>query len=304
MSEPTSARHVGVLGLGAMGSAMAARLIATQAPVVGYDPDTVAMTRLVARGGRGATTPAECSDGCAVLVVMVRDAVQADATLFGPSGAVQALADGSTVWLASTVPPAYAAQLERRLRERGIHCLDGPVSGGVAGAEAGRLTVICAGSVQAQTAVQPLLPPLAQTVFTVGDQAGAASSAKMINQMLTATHIAVTAEALTLAMSAGLDPTLLHRIVCASAGTSRMFETRAPRMLSGEFATGPALDIFRKDLGIALDEARRLGCPSPISGVVARLFDFAAEREGGDRPDTVLIHAYAKLAALPPEELP
>jgi len=301
MSGPTCARSVGVLGLGAMGSAMAARLIATQEPVAGYDPDTEAVTRLVARGGQGMATPAACSDGCSVLIVMVRDAAQADDALFGPCGAVQALAGGSTVWLASTVPPAYAAELETRLRERGIHCLDGPVSGGVAGAEAGTLTVICAGSVQARMAVEPLFPALAKTVFTVGERAGAASSAKMINQMLTATHIALTAEALTLAMSAGLEPNLLYRIVCASAGTSRMFEARAPRMLSGDFATGPALAIFRKDLGIALGEAGRLGCPTPLSGLAARLFDFAAEQEGPDCPDTVLIRAYAKLAALSPD---
>jgi len=302
MSGPTGGRRVGVLGLGAMGSAMAGRLIAAQGLVVGYDPDTEAVTRLVARGGQAAATPAACSDGCFVLIVMVRDAAQADEALFGSSGAVRALAGGSTVWLASTVPPAYAAELEGRLRERGIHCLDGPVSGGVAGAEAGTLTVICAGSVQARTAVEPLLPALAQTVFTVGEQAGAASSAKMINQMLTATHVALTAEALTLAMSAGLEPSLLYRIVCASAGNSRMFEARAPRMFGSDIATGPALAIFRKDLGIALDEARRLGCPMPISGKAARLFDFAAEHEGADCPDTVLIRAYAKLAALPPEE--
>ena len=297
MSGAAGAGRVGLLGLGAMGGVMAARLIAAQRAVVGYDPNPAAVDRLVARGGRWAASPAACAQGCAVLIVMVRDAAQVDDALFGPSGAVSALTPGSTVWLASTVPPACATQLEAQLLEHGLLCLDGPVSGGIAGAAAGTLTVICSGSRSARAAVQPLLPILAQSTFVVGERAGAASRAKMINQMLTATHIAATAEALTLARSAGLDADLVYRIICASAGTSRAFEVRAPQMLAGDFATGPALDVFRKDLAIVLDEAKRLRSPTPIAGVAARVFDFAAEREGGECPDAVLIRTYARAAA-------
>jgi putative dehydrogenase len=289
-----SAMRVGILGLGAMGGAMATRLLSAGHDVRAYDPDQGATARLVRLGAERAETPSQAAAGCEVLLVIVRDAAQAEAALFGPDGAAAGMCGGGTVWLASTVPPAFAEEAANLLLTSGIHLLDGPVSGGAAGAAAGELAAILAGDETAMAAVRPLLPVIARHVFEVSCRTGDASRAKMVNQLLTATHIVATAEALTLGMASGLDPDLLYRIICASSGTSKMFETKAPIMLRGDRTSGPRLAIFEKDLQIALEEAASLACAVPLARVVFRIVASALASEGGASTDSSVIQAYQR----------
>jgi L-threonate 2-dehydrogenase len=286
--------RVGILGLGAMGSAMAARLLSAGHEIRAYDPDEAATAGLVRLGAERVGTPFEAATGCAVLLVIVRDAAQAEATLFGPDGAAAGLSGGAAVWLASTVPPAFAEEAAKRLLTSAIPLLDGPVSGGAAGAAAGELAAILAGDETAMAAVRPLLPVIARHIFEVSRRAGDASRAKMVNQLLTATHIVATAEALTLGMASGLDPALLYRIICASSGTSKMFESKAPIMLNGDMTSGPRLAIFEKDLQIVLEEAASLGCAIPVARMVSRVVASALASEGGGMTDSGVIQAYQR----------
>ncbi|WP_158801414.1 MULTISPECIES: NAD(P)-dependent oxidoreductase [unclassified Acidisoma] len=294
MTAGVLAMRVGILGLGAMGSAMAARLLSAGHEVRAYDPDEAAMAGLVRLGAERAATPFQAATDCEVLLVIVRDATQAEAALFGPDGAAAGIPGGATVWLASTVPPAFAEETANRLLASATHLLDGPVSGGAAGAAAGELAAIIAGDEAAMAAVRPLLPVIARHIFEVSGRAGDASRAKMVNQLLTATHIVATAEALTLGMTSGLDPALLYRIICASSGTSRMFETKAPIMLSGDATSGPRLAIFEKDLQIILAEAASLACAIPLARAVSRVVASALASEGGGITDSSVIQAYRR----------
>jgi putative dehydrogenase len=286
--------RVGILGLGAMGSAMAARLLSAGHEVRAYDPDEAATAAFERPGAERAETPFEAATGCEVLLVIVRDAAQAEAAIFGPDGAAGGMSGGTTVWLASTVPPAFAEETAKRLLTSDIHLLDGPVSGGAVGAAAGELAAILAGDETAMAAVQPLLPVIARHVFEVSGRAGDASRAKMVNQLLTATHIVATAEALTLGMASGLDPELLYRIICASSGTSRMFESKAPIMLNGDMTSGPRLAIFEKDLQIVIEEAASLGCAIPLARMVSRVVASALVSEGEGITDSSVIQAYRR----------
>lgn len=282
---------VGFIGLGTMGCAMAAQLVQRGHRVSGNDVNAQAVARLVHRGGELADTPADAARHADVLVVMVHDAAQAEHVLFGPDGAAASMRRGSVVWLASTVMPAFARGLAPRLSERGLLLVDGPVSGGMTGAESGRLTIIASGSTEALEACAAVMDACASRVFRVGN-VGAGSTVKMINQLLVAAHVALTAEALALGAAAGVSRTQLIEVITHSAGSSKMFEKRAPRIAAGDHAPHTTVNTLLKDLRIALDTARDLGMAVPIAATAQSVFMKAASAGHGAHSDTTIVHVY------------
>lgn len=270
---------------------MAHRLIEAGHDVAGCDIDAQAMERLAARGGRRGKTPADAAAGAAIVVVMVHDAAQVESVLFGPDGVACACRPGAVVWLASTVTPSFARSLVPRLAQHELLFVDGPVSGGATGAEAGALTVIAGGDSVALEASRSAMEACASQVFRVGD-AGAGSTVKMINQVLVAAHIALTAEAVSLAVAAGVQPQQLINVITHSAGNSKMFEKRAPRIAVGDHTPHSTLDTFLKDLGIALESAREFGSAMPMAGAAHGVFAAAAADGHGRDSDTLVVRAY------------
>jgi putative dehydrogenase len=286
-SEPEAtltrrALRIGFIGLGAMGGPIARHLCAAGHRITGFDINPVALRRLEEAGGTAACSAAEAAEaaeaagGAAILFVLVVNDKQAEIVLFGEGGAVAALPAGATVILSSTLPPDQAAALAARLDEIGLLMLDAPLSGGVTGAEAGTLTVIASGPDAAYAAAEPALRAFSSKLYRVGKRAGQGSTVKLVNQLLTATHIALTAEALALGARAGVDPSLLCEVVAHSAGRSFLFEKRAPLMIAGDHTPQSRVDIFLKDLSIALDAARGLNAPVPIAAAAHQVFTMAA----------------------------
>lgn len=288
---PPAARRVGVIGLGIMGGAMAARLLQAGHPVSGTDLDAAARERFAALGGTLADTPAEAARGAELLLLMVHNAQQVDRVLEGADGALSALDAGAVVWLGSTVAPAYAQALAERLAARGLALIDGPVSGGASGAEAGELVAICGATPQALALADFALRACTRQVYRVGPP-GAGATVKMINQLLVAAHSALTAEAMALASRAGVDAAQLIEVVSHSAGQSRIFDKRAPRIAAGDHAVQVAIDTLRKDLGIAIDTAQGLGLEPAIARSVLGVLDAAAQGGRGGDSDTTLIRHY------------
>lgn len=293
MPAADAPRRVAVIGLGIMGGAMAARLLRAGHQVSGADLDAGARARLAALGGRIANTPAEAARGAELLLLMVHNAQQVDRVLDGADGALSSLVEGAVVWLGSTVAPAYARALAVRLAERGLLLIDGPVSGGATGAEAGELIAICGATPQALAQADFALRACTQQTYRVGPP-GAGSTVKMINQLLVAAHSALTAEAMALASRAGVDSAQLIEVISHSAGQSRIFDKRAPRMATGDHAVHVAIDTLRKDLGIAIDTALGLGLQPSLARAVLGVFDAAAEGGHGGDSDTTLIGHYLR----------
>ncbi len=247
-------QKIGFAGLGAMGLPMAVNLLKSGFSVCGYDIRTEAIEAFRAAGGKGAATASEAAAQADLFIVMVATSEQVDAVLFGETGAISSLPAGTTVILNSTVSPVYARLLEKRLSESRHLLLDAPVSGGTDGAKEGSLTVMTAGSSSAYQAAVPALRAIASKVYHLGKESGIGSTVKMINQLLVGVHSAVTAEAMALGVRAGIDPQVLYEVISNSAGTSFVFNKRAPQMIKGDFTTTAALDIFVKDLGIVLKQ--------------------------------------------------
>lgn len=296
-------RRIGFIGLGAMGGPIARHLCEAGHRVAGFDLNHAALERLAQAGGTAASGAAEAARGADLLFVMVVNGAQAEAVLFGQDTAAAALPRGATVILSSTLPPDHAAAIASRLEEMGLFMLDAPVSGGVTGAEAGTLTVIASGPDAAFDAAAAVIRGYCGQLYRVGSRAGQGSTVKLVNQLLTATHIALTAEALALGARAGVDPSLLYEVVAHSAGRSFQFEKRAPRMIAGDHEPQSRVDIFLKDLSIALDAARGLNAPVPIAAAAHQVFTMAAGAGLGPRSDTEVLRVYESFGALDIAEL-
>jgi L-threonate 2-dehydrogenase len=287
-----SGETVGFIGLGAMGMGMAKRLVAAGFDVAGTDVRGEAVAALATAGGRGAASPAEAASGAAVLFVMVVNAAQAEAVLFGENGAVGALPRGSAVVLNSTVPASAAAALADRLAETGYPMLDAPVSGGTVGAEGGTLTVMASGPDDAFAKAGPALDAVAKKVYRLGDKPGIGSTVKTVNQLLAGVHIAAAAEAMALGIRAGMAPKDIYEVITHSAGNSWMFENRMAHVLAGDYTPLSAVDIFVKDLGIVLDTARGSRFPLPLASTAHQMFMQASSSGHGGEDDAAVIKIF------------
>ncbi len=285
---------VGFVGLGAMGLPMAETLVKRGFTVKGYDMRAAAMDALAAAGGGRAQSAADAARGADVLVIMVVNAAQAESILF-EAGALDALPTDGIVILMATCPPGAVAAIAGKVTDAGRRFVDAPVSGGVAGARAGTLTIMAASSAAVFAAARPILDAFGDKVFHVGERHGQGAMVKTLNQLLCGVHIAAAAEAFSLAGKAGIDPVLLLRILGGSAASSRMLKDRGPRMLEDAPPVMSAVDIFVKDLSIVLDAGRGTRAALPLAAAAHQMFLAASGLGHGDEDDSQVLKAYRAL---------
>ncbi|CAM1501229.1 Fc.00g103910.m01.CDS01 [Cosmosporella sp. VM-42] len=285
---------IGMIGLGAMGQGMAASLLRAGYEVHGYDVYPPAVEKFLSSGGRatGAKSPVDAVKGAEV-----------EDILFGVGNAIEAISDGTTVILSSTVPPAFIKDLERRLSglERGINLIDAPVSGGVVRAANGSLTMMCSGKESGLSQVGGplmLMAGVPSNLHRIQGGVGAASSVKVINQLLAGVHIAAAAEAMAFASRLGLDPKSIFEILKNAIAWIWMFENRVPQMVNGDWTAHSALSIFVKDLGIVLDEAKRLMSFAPISAAAHTLYLSGAAHGLSKDSDAAVVRVWDMVAGI------
>jgi 3-hydroxyisobutyrate dehydrogenase len=291
-------KKVAVIGLGSMGWGAAASLIRAGFETRGVDLRDDVLQRFTAMNGVACTSPAQAADGADVILIFVVDADQTNTVLFGENGALETAPTGAVIVSCATVAPSFAEYLGRRLEERRRLSLDAPVSGGAAKALEGAMTIMASGSDAAFERASPALDAIAAKVYRLGDQPGAGSRIKMINQLLAGVHIATACEAVSFAIKSGIDPNTLYEVICASAGSSWMFQNRVPHILDGDYSPRSAVDIFVKDLGIVLEEGDAAGFPLPITKIAAELFNQASAVGLGREDDAAVAKVYAKQAGI------
>ena len=283
---------VGVIGLGSMGLGVARSLCRAGFPVRGYDVRQEPGAVLEAAGGTLAATPAQVGRQCGIVIVLVVNAEQLRAVLFGAEGAATTMAKGSVVIASSTIPPEESEEIAAELKTRGLLMLDAPVSGGQARANDGGLTIMASGEPAAFAACEAVFAAIAQKVYRLGDRPGMGSKIKMVNQLLAGVHIAAAAEAMALGIKAGVDPAVLYEVISNSAGSSWMFQNRVPHILAGDYTPLSAVSIFVKDLGIVLGTGRDLTFPLPITAAAHQLFLAAAAAGHGGEDDSAVIKTF------------
>ena len=291
----------GFIGLGSMGGGAAASALRAGLDVTGVDPSEAARA---AFGNRAVARGADLDAGQAAVVVLTVNAAQARAALFGPDGAAQRLAPGGLVVCSATMAPAEARALAAEAGAQGLLYLDAPVSGGAVAAREGRMTVMASGSDAAFAAAAPVLDAIAGKVWRLGDAPGQGAAMKVVHQLLAGVHIAAAAEAMALALKAGLDPHTAYGVVTSAAGNSWMFENRMAHVLAGDDTPLSAGDIFVKDLGLVEAMAREAAMPVPLAAQALQLFVAQRALGHGGRDDAFVLRVWQALTgiALPGEE--
>lgn len=283
---------VGLIGLGAMGAGIAATLRRNGHALRVCDARPGVAAAFAADGGTACANSAEVAQGSDVVVSVVVNAQQTEAVLFGENGAAAAMAPGSVFVMCSTVDPNWSVALEARLAALGLLYIDGPISGGAAKAAGGQMTMMTAGTPAAYAKAGGVLEAMAGKVYRLGDQAGAGSKVKIINQLLAGVHIAAAAEAMALGLREGVDAAALYEVITHSAGNSWMFENRMAHVLAGDYTPLSAVDIFVKDLGLVLDTARASKFPLPLAATAHQMFMQASTAGHAAEDDSAVIKIF------------
>jgi 3-hydroxyisobutyrate dehydrogenase-like beta-hydroxyacid dehydrogenase len=289
--EASPSVRVAFIGLGTMGGPMAAHLLRAGHHVTVYNRTAARVQAWLAEHGGSAqaaacaaATPAEAAQGAAVVFTCVGNDDDLRQVVSGPQGVFQTLQRGGIVVDHTTTSAAVARELSAGAHERGLRFMDAPVSGGNLGAINGVLTVMCGGDAQAFAQAQPLVMAYARAVTHLGDS-GAGQLAKMVNQICVGGVLQGLAEALAFGGKAGLDMARVLEVISQGAASSWQMVNRGPTMVRDEFDFGFAVDWMRKDLGLVLDEARRLGARVPATALIDQFYaDLQAM--GGGRQDT------------------
>lgn len=277
--------NIGFLGLGVMGAPMARHLAAAGNSLTVYNRTAAkAADWVAAHGGSRAATPAEAATGADVVITCVGADADLEAVTLGPDGCFAAMAPGALFIDHTTVSAAIARRLAAEGEARGLLVVDAPVSGGQAGAENGKLTIMVGGSGGAFAAAEPVMTAYALRIGHMGP-AGSGQLTKMVNQLCIAGVLQGLSEGLALGMKAGLDMDAVVDVISKGAAQSWQMDNRARTMTRGQFDFGFAVDWMRKDLGLALDEARRLGVPLPLGALVDQFYA-DVQACGGARNDT------------------
>lgn len=288
---------IAVVGLGSMGYGIASSLLRAGHETYGFDINEASMQRFQEEGGSSGKLSDIASDLDALVVVVLNDK-QTESVLFDGDVPVSAMKKGSVVMACATVPPDFARSMEERCNAHEVHYLDAPISGGSVKAANGQLSIMASGKPEAFLAAQALLDATAETVFRLGDAAGAGSAMKAVNQLLAGVHIAAMAEALTFGMTQGVAPHKFLEVISKCAGTSWMLENRAPHIVEGDYTPHSSINIWPKDLGIVLDIAKNAGFDAPISQAAFDQYKLAADMGLGHEDDSAVAKVYAKQAGL------
>jgi len=288
------AENICVIGLGSMGMGAAKSCLRAGLNTWGVDLNPVALANLREAGARDAQSSASAfADQLDAVLLLVVNAQQVNAILFGKEGLAAKLRPGTGVMVSSTLSAQDAQQIEQQLAEHQLLMLDAPVSGGAAKAASGEMTVMASGSEAAFTQLQPVLDAVAAKVYRVGNEIGLGSTVKIIHQLLAGVHIAVGAEAMALAARAGIPLETLYEVVTNAAGNSWMFENRMKHVVDGDYSPKSAVDIFVKDLNLVADTAKSLHFPLPLASTALNMFTEASNAGFGREDDSAVIKIFS-----------
>jgi len=278
-------QQLAFLGLGVMGYPMAGHLARAGHRVTVYNRTAAKAERWVAQfGGSAAKTPAEAVRDAEIVMMCVGNDDDVRAVASGDSGALSGMQRGSILVDHTTASAQVAREIAQAANAMGIEFLDAPVSGGQAGAENGKLTIMVGGDPEPFGRAEPIVATYARAVTLMGP-VGAGQLTKMVNQICIAGLIEGLAEGLNFAQRAGLDPLRVLDVISKGAAQSWQMENRGKTMVADQFEFGFAVDWMRKDLAICLAEARANGASLPVTALLDQFYARIQAR-GGGRWDT------------------
>lgn len=291
-------QHIAFIGVGRMGGRMSKRLLDAGHAVTAFDPSAQAVSRLVERGARAAKSPADAAKGAAFVLCSLPNPAILREAIAGTGGVLEAANPGALIIDFSTGHPGVARELAAAAAGKGVGFLDAPVSRGVIGAENGTLAVMVGGDAEALATARPVLDHLASDIVHVG-AVGAGQVTKLCNNMLTAIITTALGEVLVTGVKAGVELEPLTSALGAGSAGNYVLSGYLPNTLfTEERATGFALALMRKDLGLFLEAAGDAAMDLPLSDLVRQQY-VAAQAAGLDEADsTSIAELYERAAGL------
>lgn len=268
----TKKLKVGYIGLGIMGKSMARNILKAGFPLIVHNRSRGAVQELAAEGAVEAFSPAEVASQVDVVFTNLPDSPDVELVALGPGGVIEGAHEGLIFVDNSTIKPATARYVAEQLGEKGVLCLDAPVSGGDIGAQKGMLAIMVGGPAATLERVMPIFEVLGKSVTHVGDS-GAGQIAKAANQVMVAAQMVALGELLILAKKAGADPEKVVQAIQGGAAQCWTLDVKPERLFAGNRNPGFKAYMQAKDLGIVMDTAREYGVPMPSAAVHAQLFD-------------------------------
>ncbi|MFE4396606.1 MULTISPECIES: 2-hydroxy-3-oxopropionate reductase [Streptomycetaceae] len=288
-------RKIAFIGLGIMGSPMAANLVKAGHHVTGFNLTRPPIDALVAVGGHGAGSIAEAVGDAEVVITMVPADPQVEQVVLGEGGVLENARPGTLVIDMSSITPQTSIRVEAAARAKGVRTLDAPVSGGEAGAVEAVLSIMVGGAAEDFAEARPLFDALGTTVVHVGP-AGAGQTVKAANQLIVAVNIQVLAEAVVFLENAGVDLAAALDVLGGGLAGSTVLNRKRANMLNREFAPGFRIDLHHKDMGIVTDAARAVGAALPVGAVVAQLVASARANGDGSLDHSALLRGVERLS--------
>ena len=288
---------VGYIGLGLMGKSIARNIRQAGFPLVVHNRSREAVDELVAEGAKAAGSPAEVAAQVEVVFTNLPDTPDVEKVVLGEKGILAGAQAGLIFVDNSTIKPAAARNLARRLAGRGVLSLDAPVSGGDIGARNGTLAIMVGGPAEALEKVLPIFQAMGKTITQVGD-AGAGQVAKAANQIMVAAQMVAMGELLIFAQKAGVDPQKVVEAIKGGAAQCWTLDIKPARLFAGNRMPGFKAHMQAKDLNIILETAREYGIPLPSAAVDAQLFNAMLQNGMGELDNSAVVGIIEQLAGV------
>ncbi|MBX0314429.1 NAD(P)-dependent oxidoreductase [Planococcus glaciei] len=279
----------GIIGLGNMGGRMAKRLLEQGVEVGVFDVNKEFVRSFVELGAEEAESPAELAEKFPYIITVLPNVFIVKETLTGENGLMKGMKPDSLLIEMTTSIPSVTKELNEMMKTKGFRMIDAPVSGGVKKAEDGSLSIMVGGEADDFEEAKPLLSLLGQNIFHVGES-GAGHTIKALNNMISATTLAATGEAMALGVKLGLDPNKMLDVINSSTGRSFSSDFKFPnQVLTRNFEVGFTLDLMVKDLKIAMSMAEEEKVPMFISSASFQLWKHAWSQGGGSEDHTAIV---------------
>jgi 3-hydroxyisobutyrate dehydrogenase-like beta-hydroxyacid dehydrogenase len=296
-----SEEGVGFVGVGRMGGRMARRLIDAGIPLTVFDTSESIMQSFAALGAKTAESAAAVGSVCEIVITCLPTPAIVYKAALGPGG----IAEGTRVKIVidmSTTGAVYAKRISEGLAPKGITAVDAPVSGGTVGAERGTLAVMVSCSEEILPRIRRVLEVLGK-IYHVGRQPGMGQTMKLLNNLLSATAMAIASEAVVMGVKSGLDPQMIVDVINAGTGRNSATADKIPRcVLPRAFNTGFSIELLNKDVRLCLEEADAIGVPMVVGTAVRQLLAITMASEGPNADMTEIVKPLERWAGVTVEK--
>ncbi len=286
---------IGYIGLGLMGKPIASNILKAGFPLFVHNRSQASVNELVSLGAKSAQSPAETASQVDVIFTNLPDSPDVELVALGNNGIIEGAHEGLIHVDNSTIKPAVARKIANELGNKGVLCLDAPVSGGDIGAQKGTLAIMVGGPKAAVDKVMPVFNAMGKTITHVGES-GAGQIAKCANQIMVAAQMTALAELLLLAKKSGADPKKVVEAIKGGAAQCWALDQKPQRLFAGERNPGFKAYMQLKDLNIVIDTAREYGIPLPLTAVTDQLYAAMCEMGMQNLDNSAVIGVIEKLA--------